>query len=246
MSPVVHDPCRALRGRSCATQEPHEIFVEKFFLLLIRCLSVDREPHSRIVSRTMTIRFQCGSCSQPIEVDDEWSSKPVACPYCRKTVTAPMESTLGDPAQFQAATPIAANAVEVGAGLLQPEAVPVRQQRNVIAIVALCLAVLSLGLLFAVRLVLAGHVTELEGLERATSSVASAERTKIYMEFMEANPDAMGWMVLMGMLILGWLASNLAAIICAIIAIRRPVRRGIAMAALAIGFVPILFFLGSA
>ncbi len=44
----------------------------------------------------MAIRFLCASCAQPIEVDEEWALKPVACPYCRKTVTAPVESQIDD------------------------------------------------------------------------------------------------------------------------------------------------------
>ena len=41
----------------------------------------------------MSIQFLCPACSQPIEIDDEWSARPVACPYCRKTITAPESST---------------------------------------------------------------------------------------------------------------------------------------------------------
>ena len=42
----------------------------------------------------MPIRFTCPGCQQPIEVDDEWASQQVGCPYCRKVVSAPAESTL--------------------------------------------------------------------------------------------------------------------------------------------------------
>lgn len=41
----------------------------------------------------MAIRFSCPSCQQPIEVDDNWGGQAVACPYCRRVVTAPREST---------------------------------------------------------------------------------------------------------------------------------------------------------
>lgn len=41
----------------------------------------------------MAIRFNCLSCKQPIEVDDEWGGESVACPYCKKVVTAPSSST---------------------------------------------------------------------------------------------------------------------------------------------------------
>ena len=42
---------------------------------------------------TMAIRFACPSCQQPIEVDDQWGGQAVACPYCRRAVTAPTIST---------------------------------------------------------------------------------------------------------------------------------------------------------
>lgn len=42
----------------------------------------------------MPIRFACPGCQQPIEVDDEWASQQVGCPYCRQVVSAPTESTL--------------------------------------------------------------------------------------------------------------------------------------------------------
>lgn len=41
----------------------------------------------------MAIRFACPSCRQPIEVDDQWGGQAVACPYCRRVVSAPNEST---------------------------------------------------------------------------------------------------------------------------------------------------------
>jgi DNA-directed RNA polymerase subunit RPC12/RpoP len=41
----------------------------------------------------MAIRFTCQSCQQPIEVDDQWAGQAVACPYCKKVITAPKEST---------------------------------------------------------------------------------------------------------------------------------------------------------
>lgn len=41
----------------------------------------------------MAIRFACPSCHQPIEVDDNWANQSVGCPYCKKVVTAPAESS---------------------------------------------------------------------------------------------------------------------------------------------------------
>ena len=41
----------------------------------------------------MPIRFACPSCQQPIEIDDQWAGQSVACPYCKRVVTAPTTST---------------------------------------------------------------------------------------------------------------------------------------------------------
>lgn len=42
----------------------------------------------------MAIQFACPACQQPIEVDDEWADQTVSCPYCRRVVRAPGQSTL--------------------------------------------------------------------------------------------------------------------------------------------------------
>jgi len=59
--------------------------------------------HPRIDPRTLTrytagmaIQFNCPACRQPIEVDDEWGSQHVHCPFCKRVVTAPTMSTLTD------------------------------------------------------------------------------------------------------------------------------------------------------
>ena len=41
----------------------------------------------------MAIRFACPACQQPLEIDDGWAGQSVACPYCRRVVTAPQSST---------------------------------------------------------------------------------------------------------------------------------------------------------
>jgi DNA-directed RNA polymerase subunit RPC12/RpoP len=42
----------------------------------------------------MAIQFRCPGCSQPIEVDDDYAGQTAACPYCRRVINVPMESTL--------------------------------------------------------------------------------------------------------------------------------------------------------
>jgi hypothetical protein len=41
----------------------------------------------------MAIQFPCPGCSQPIEVDHEHAGQSAACPYCRRVVTVPSETT---------------------------------------------------------------------------------------------------------------------------------------------------------
>lgn len=42
----------------------------------------------------MPIQFRCSQCDQPIEVDDAYARQAVTCPYCRRVITAPDQSTL--------------------------------------------------------------------------------------------------------------------------------------------------------
>ncbi|MCG3126429.1 MAG: hypothetical protein CHACPFDD_01264 [Phycisphaerae bacterium] len=42
----------------------------------------------------MPIQFNCASCGQPIEVDDEHAGRVAACPYCQRVVNVPENSTL--------------------------------------------------------------------------------------------------------------------------------------------------------
>ena len=43
----------------------------------------------------MPIQFRCTSCSQPIEIDNEFAGQAVTCPYCEKVVTAPRPTETG-------------------------------------------------------------------------------------------------------------------------------------------------------
>ena len=45
----------------------------------------------------MSIQFRCPSCSQPIEVDDQIAGHEAQCPYCRRVITVPNESTFDSP-----------------------------------------------------------------------------------------------------------------------------------------------------
>jgi DNA-directed RNA polymerase subunit RPC12/RpoP len=50
----------------------------------------------------MAIQFRCPGCSQPIEVDDPFAGKAAQCPYCRRVITVPEQTS------FDAGGPIEA------------------------------------------------------------------------------------------------------------------------------------------
>ena len=195
----------------------------------------------------MTIRFRCTSCTQPIEIDDEWASKTVACPYCRKTTTAPAESTLENLDEVPTAMPL------TGAEAVLPSSVSARvddaSQRptvNTLAVVALILAGGSLASVALARLVLYRHRVEWaqlqEGIMQGTSI---GEQMKAQSEFLEEHPEAVRWLAPVSILLLTSGLLSLAALICGVIAICRPQRRGVAAAALVMaGVVPILVCCG--
>jgi hypothetical protein len=187
----------------------------------------------------MAIRFQCGSCSQPIEVDDEWASKLVACPYCRKTVAAPAESALDDLSRIPAASPVA-GASPVAAvspattyAPIQPD-VSAAAPPNHIATVALVLVILSAGFLVAWHVVLSQHQAELDPLVEAMSA-GFAGISKAQADFIDAHGGKLpGWyvaaIILQTVSGLTWIA----AIVCGVIGVRRVRRRGLAVTSLVV------------
>ena len=68
----------------------------------------------------MAIQFQCPGCLQPIEVDDPYAGQTAACPYCRRVVTVPQQSTLQAPAVTARPTPAAAGAAPAAAPGIPP------------------------------------------------------------------------------------------------------------------------------
>ncbi len=79
----------------------------------------------------MAIQFRCPGCEQPIEVDDEYAGQTAACPYCRRVVTVPVESTLGSegsaparPAEAEPAPPASPVAGERATPAVTPPPLP--------------------------------------------------------------------------------------------------------------------------
>ncbi len=202
----------------------------------------------------MAIRFQCPACSEPIEVDDEWSRQVVRCPYCQRTVTAPGESTLPANEQIPVATPIAGRrefhvpADSVGpAGAVPPY--PPQPQTNRAAVTAFVLALATLGLLLLVRQTISNHALEWQEFEKVIVEARSANESPVsaMMKFLEKQGGGFpGWMVTLNVLMLAFMACWLGSIVFGIIGLFRAVRRGMAVAALSItGLLTMLFCLAA-
>lgn len=198
----------------------------------------------------MTIRFQCGFCTQPIEVDDEWASKTVACPYCRKTITAPHESTLTDLNQVPTATPLAGASEPSACSLPAPgdavaEPAPSAPPPNVVALVAFALACVMLLLAGCWLILLGSHGAEFAELGEPGRSFS--EQTEALTKFADAHGGTFpSWFLAFYLLIPGIGACWVAALVCGIFGVRFPRRRSFAIAALMmVGSVPILACCGS-
>ena len=199
----------------------------------------------------MAIRFRCSGCSQPIEVDDEWASKLVACPYCRQTIAAPSESTLDDLSPIPEATPLGPSQVPDGgpsvAAFGQPP--PVWAPTNRLAVVALIVAC-SLPVQLAVFMaVVAAHEEELQTIQSVVEERQQqgespfAAQFAAWQEFLdERGGIPPSWMILSAMVEFVGAAAWIATIVCGIIAVRRRQRRPLAVAALVIAGVFMIFF----
>ena len=178
----------------------------------------------------MAIRFQCPACAQPIEVDDDLARNVVACPYCRKTVTAPSESTLRDPGQV----PVAAPSASPVAALERPDYGP-GPRGNALAVVSFVLACGVLILYFVVVTIAVKHRIELEELMKEISDAGGgfAGQFQAMNEYaQESGGTFPAWFLAIGFLTLAAMCTWVAGLVCGLIAVRRPERRGFAVAAL--------------
>jgi len=196
----------------------------------------------------MAIQFPCASCGQPIEIDDEWGGKTVACPFCHSRIIAPIESQLPDAEFVPTASPAAPDTGQLGPSLAHAYTVGVAAS-NRLAVVAVTLAGMMLVGLITVNRIAAAHRPELQQVQNRTLELADGgagmiiASQKAWVEVYEKNggvpPDwilaAALTMVLSGML---WLA----ALICGILAVRKPLHRHFAIASLVVcGVSPVVF-----
>lgn len=194
----------------------------------------------------MAIRFLCTSCGEPIEVDDEWALKPVGCPYCRKSVTAPAESTF-DPAQGVPTARKLASAEPAEQGLPYPVVlVPARDAKGTVAVIALALSATALALAFIMAMVLSAHKLEL--MEMTGNASAPSEIMKAQSEWIQQHGGVPPtWMVVVSLLMIGAGVTWLAAMICGTIGAFSEWRRRHAVLALVLGgLLPIVMCCSSA
>jgi hypothetical protein len=186
----------------------------------------------------MTIQFQCPACSQPIEIDPEWGGQAVVCPYCRKTVTAPPESTYSPGPQIpMARAPVGRTGFEL---ISEVPAIPQYgppPTRNLVAMWAMILSWASLVCMAIAKVIFRPHYPEIASL---------AEKGKTPMEIQQAIMQQYGgvfpdWLLQVSALIFLALLLWIAGLVCAMIGVRHPTRRRWAvMSLITLGFIPIL------
>lgn len=169
----------------------------------------------------MPIQFLCVSCEHPIEIDDEWAGKSVACPFCRNTVVAPVESTYEPPSVVPAARGVEPDMAD---GTRLPPPGP--SGGNLVALWAFGCASLSLLAFFVFSVVIMSRVVDDLGPE------FTPQQFQQYMSDLLKAGQPPKW--LGSALLAFFLAAALwvAGLICAILALRLRNRRGFAYAAI--------------
>ncbi|MCG3130599.1 MAG: hypothetical protein FLDDKLPJ_01364 [Phycisphaerae bacterium] len=195
----------------------------------------------------MAIRFLCPSCRQPIETDDVWAEKLVACPFCRTTVTAPALSTLGTvetvtgvPGARPAWSPDAswsnADTGAPGPPQFVADGDSARKDAGArrLATLAIVLAGLSIVAFTAMSLIIAPHREELFAFTKDFQDGGSfMQAQKEMMNDLMNRPGGIpGWYV--GSSVAMWLGALLwaPALILALLGMRRAAARSRAITAL--------------
>lgn len=193
----------------------------------------------------MAIRFQCAACGQPIEVDDDLAESVVGCPYCHKTVTAPVQSMLSQPSDMPVATPLGpADSLSQPTALQEQSGAPPRG--NTLAVVGFSLACLLILVQVVSFGIAARHGPEFEEFVREVDNAGPeySDKLSAVKDFMSRSGGSFpGWMIGFVLFQLAALMLCVSSIICSVVALRRPLRRGMAMAGLAIsgGYLVLVF-----
>lgn len=179
----------------------------------------------------MPIQFLCPSCGHPIEVDEEWSGQSVACPFCRNTVAAPKHSTYA-PSE----TIPTARTVELEPSPPDPHATePIETGSNLVAVWAFALSGLSLVAWIVTELIMGPRLVEAFGPNPTQQEVYD-----FWNEQVQAG-TVPRWLITGSLALLMSLALWVAGLVCAILGVRLPSRRGLAFTAFAmLAVIPII------
>jgi hypothetical protein len=206
----------------------------------------------------MAIQFDCVACGKRVEIDDAWGGRLVECPYCHDTITAPAYSTVPMHPDAPVAPEEPSNTASIGpapdlpapdphapdphvespwsatpttATWAPPQNVPANRPTNKLAVVALVLACAAVLLGLASTIPIIGAVT------RELGTNATAEQMNAYLE--KAAESGAPWVVKSVLIMLGAFGLWVAGVVCGILAIRKPVWRGVSIAALVILGLPL-------
>lgn len=175
----------------------------------------------------MSIRFFCAACEQPIEVDSAWAGRLVACPFCRATIKAPLESAYGDVEAAGSAGPVLARPAS-------PPPIPgygaASSAKGTLAILALILALFasSTQVLFFYTVSLDKARLRVDVARIQNNPEAQEELIKEWEKSGEIPTWAWGGM---GLFCIS-LPLLVGALVTSLIAVFRPARRGLAVTAL--------------
>jgi len=188
----------------------------------------------------MSIQFLCVSCRKPIEVDDQWALQRAECPYCHDVVTVPGMSTYHEPS-VPVATPVESVVFDQPSQDLPQPPPPVRSNR--VAIVALVLACISIVLLFMINVYMASKLGDVLSPAAEGQDYDVQEFTEKFNNVLKSAIDrGEAWPQVLMLGVLFWLATWCAGLICAVVALSRPGRRGMSIAALVVSLFPALLF----
>ncbi len=176
----------------------------------------------------MAIQFHCPGCGKPIEVDEEWSGRSVACPYCRNTVLAPAHSTLQPPEPIRTARSYDPAPPQV-----------IERDGNALATWGLGLAVVWLVSWFVIGAAFTNRITEAVGAE------PTRENLQRYIDEHIQGGMPPDWAILLAVALLAELAIWLAGVVCCVLAVRVRHRRRLALVGLGILSLLPIFLCGS-
>lgn len=239
----------ANQRRNCALRTGHRFEFPLILSPRTTLFPVDLPESRELTCGAMAIRFQCPACAQPIEVDDEWASKAVACPYCRKTVTAPAESTFEHVDAASVPTASTLSPAGIGRGDVDdligspPRG---RLAANRLATAALIIALISFVMLGVYVIIIMKHPGAMARLnEGFTNARSFTEKMEVYNEFLQEQGGVPGWLLTASLCVMAGALCWITAVVCGLIAARRAHHRRRALTALFLtGMMPVLFCCG--